>query len=69
MAVWVGVTAHHRDGAFAACRWIIDEVKQRVPIWKKEFYAGGDSGWVEVNAVDSGQAGIGTIVILLTTDP
>lgn len=46
LAVWVGVSAHHRDEAFAACRYIIDEVKQRVPIWKKEFYANGDSGWV-----------------------
>ena len=46
LAVWVGVTARHRDGAFGACRFIIDEVKHRVPIWKKEHYEGGDSGWV-----------------------
>jgi molybdopterin synthase catalytic subunit len=46
MAVWVGVAAAHRGEAFAACRFIIDEVKHRVPIWKKEHYAGGDSGWV-----------------------
>jgi molybdopterin synthase catalytic subunit len=46
LAVWVGVSAHHRDAAFAACRYVIDEVKSRVPIWKKEFYATGDSGWV-----------------------
>ncbi|MFO1394882.1 MAG: ThiF family adenylyltransferase [Steroidobacteraceae bacterium] len=46
MAVWVGVSAAHRDEAFRACRWIIDEVKHRVPIWKKEHYASGDSGWV-----------------------
>lgn len=46
LAVWVGVSAHHRDEAFRACRYIIDEVKQRVPIWKKEHYADGDSGWV-----------------------
>jgi molybdopterin synthase catalytic subunit len=46
LAVWVGVTAAHRDAAFAACRYIIDEVKARVPIWKKEHYAAGDSGWV-----------------------
>jgi molybdopterin synthase catalytic subunit len=46
LAVWVGVSSGHRGEAFAACRYIIDEVKQRVPIWKKEFYAGGDSGWV-----------------------
>ena len=46
LAVWVGVTAAHRDAAFAACRYIIDEVKTRVPIWKKEHYAEGDSGWI-----------------------
>ncbi len=46
MAVWVGVTAVHRNDAFLACRYIIDEVKKRVPIWKKEHYQGGDSGWV-----------------------
>ncbi len=45
-AVWVGVTAAHRDEAFAACRFIIDEVKVRLPIWKKEYYVNGDSGWV-----------------------
>jgi molybdopterin synthase catalytic subunit len=46
MAVWVGVSAGHRDAAFAACRYIIDEVKQRVPIWKNEHYADGESGWL-----------------------
>jgi adenylyltransferase/sulfurtransferase len=46
LAVWVGVSAAHRAEAFAACRYIIDEVKHRVPIWKKEHYADGDSGWV-----------------------
>ena len=44
--MWVGVAAPHRDEAFRACRYIIDEVKHRVPIWKKEHYATGDSGWV-----------------------
>ncbi len=46
MAVWVGVSSAHRGEAFDACRFIIDEVKQRVPIWKKEHYRSGDSGWV-----------------------
>ncbi len=46
IAVWVGVSAAHRDEAFRACRFIIDEVKHRVPIWKKEHYVTGDSGWV-----------------------
>jgi len=46
LAVWVGVSAAHRGEAFDACRYIIDQVKHRVPIWKKEYYAEGDSGWV-----------------------
>lgn len=46
MAVWVGVTSAHRDAAFQACRYIIDEVKDRLPIWKKEHYVSGKSEWV-----------------------
>ncbi len=46
IAVWIGVTAAHRDAAFQACRCLIDEIKHRLPIWKKEFYINGDSGWV-----------------------
>jgi molybdopterin synthase catalytic subunit len=45
-AVWVGVTAAHRGAALDACRYVIDEVKHRLPIWKKEHYGNGDSGWV-----------------------
>lgn len=46
LAVWVGVSAGHRDAAFSACRYIIDEVKLRVPIWKNEHYVDGASGWL-----------------------
>ena len=46
VAVWVGVVAEHRGEAFQACRFIIDEVKRRVPIWKKEHYADGSSVWI-----------------------
>ena len=46
-AVWIGVNAGHRDASFDACRYIIDEIKTRVPIWKKEIYVDGDSGWLE----------------------
>lgn len=46
LAVWVGVASAHRDEAFKACRYIIDELKVRLPIWKKEHYVEGDSGWV-----------------------
>jgi molybdopterin synthase catalytic subunit len=45
-AVWVGVSADHRGAAFDACRYVIDETKARVPIWKKEHYASGATGWV-----------------------
>ena len=46
LAVWVGASSPHRDEAFKACRYVIDEIKTRLPIWKKEHYASGDSGWV-----------------------
>jgi molybdopterin synthase catalytic subunit len=46
LAVWVGTSSAHRAEAFAACRYIIDAVKHRVPIWKKEHYIDGTSGWV-----------------------
>jgi molybdopterin synthase catalytic subunit len=46
MAVWVGVSSAHRGEAFDACRYIIDEVKHRLPLWKKEHYRSGNSGWV-----------------------
>ncbi len=46
VAVWIGVLAGHRGPAFDACRYIIDELKKRLPIWKKEYYTDGDSGWI-----------------------
>jgi molybdopterin synthase catalytic subunit len=46
LAIWAGASAAHRDAAFAACRYIVDEVKLRVPIWKHERYADGAAGWL-----------------------
>jgi len=46
VAIRVVVTAPHRREAFDACQWVVDEVKSRVPIWKKEHYADGSSGWI-----------------------
>lgn len=57
LAVWVGVSAQHRDEAFQACRYIIDQVKHRVPIWKKEHYVSGDSGWVNCERCASPDGG------------
>lgn len=45
-AVWVGVLAAHRDDSFQACRYIMDEIKSRLPIWKKEYYTGDAPQWV-----------------------
>jgi len=46
VAIWVGVTAQHRAAAFEACRYIIDEAKARLPVWKKEHYATGATTWI-----------------------
>ncbi len=45
LAVWVAVLTAHRDEAFSACRYTIDELKKRLPVWKKEYYADGRSQW------------------------
>jgi molybdopterin synthase catalytic subunit len=42
----VAVSSPHRAQAFEACRFAIDTLKRRVPIWKKEFYADGQV-WLE----------------------
>lgn len=44
--VYIAVAAGHREEAFKACQYIIDELKQRIPIWKKETTPDGDF-WVE----------------------
>jgi molybdopterin converting factor subunit 1 len=45
-SVWIAVSAAHRGAAFDACRYAIDTLKRAVPIWKKEFFAGG-AVWAE----------------------
>lgn len=51
VAVVVVAAASHRDAAFDACRYVIEELKRRVPIWKREHYADGTAGWVDPTAV------------------
>jgi molybdopterin synthase catalytic subunit len=58
IAVWIAVTAGHRGAAFEACRYIIDETKARIPIWKKEHYADGATEWINC-AVRGGPPGGG----------
>jgi len=50
LAVWIGVTSAHRAAAFDACQYIIDEVKTRLPIWKKEHYVSKEAEWVNCQA-------------------
>ena len=54
-AVTVVAAAAHRDAAFTACRYVIEELKLRVPIWKREYYADGSVAWVGSGA--AGQRG------------
>ncbi|MBV8724164.1 MAG: molybdenum cofactor biosynthesis protein MoaE [Candidatus Eremiobacteraeota bacterium] len=50
ISVGIVVSAAHRAAAFDACRYAIEEVKRRAPIWKKERYADGASAWKENSA-------------------
>ncbi len=45
-AVFVGVSTAHRGESFDGCRFIIDAIKHRLPIWKKEEYLDGSTSWV-----------------------
>jgi molybdopterin synthase catalytic subunit len=47
VAVAVAVAAPHRAEAYEGCRYIMDELKQRVPIWKREAYTDGTEEWVD----------------------
>ena len=46
ISVVVAVSAAHRAEAFDACRFVIDELKKRAPVWKKEHYPEGESAWL-----------------------
>jgi len=48
-SIAIAAAAPHRDAAFAACRHVIEEVKQRLPIWKKELRDDGSEKWVEAH--------------------
>ena len=46
-AVIVATSSAHRAESYQASAWIMDEIKQRVPIWKREKYRDGSESWVE----------------------
>lgn len=51
VAVIIIAGSKHRDESFRACRFIIEEIKHRVPIWKQESYTDGQSEWVQGHAL------------------
>lgn len=53
VSVSVTVSSAHREAGFAACRFIIDELKERAPIWKHETTTDGEARWVEPETADS----------------
>ncbi len=55
-SVVISVAAPHRKSAFAACEWLIRELKRTVPIWKKEVYADGEV-WVDGESPSPDQSG------------
>lgn len=61
-AVAIAAASAHRDEAFLACRYVIEEVKRRVPIWKREVYADGNVEWVGSGA--AGQPGSGAVKLV-----
>jgi molybdopterin synthase catalytic subunit len=54
--VSVLIVAHtpHRAEAFQVCRYVIEELKKRAPIWKKEFYQDGETEWLKGHALCGG---------------
>jgi molybdopterin synthase catalytic subunit len=56
VCVLIGAAHAHRGPAFDACRYVIEEIKKRVPIWKRERYADGSTEWVNAHA-SHGDAG------------
>jgi molybdopterin synthase catalytic subunit len=47
VSVAIAVSSPHRDEAFDAARYVIEEIKQRLPVWKREHYLAGNSQWLD----------------------
>lgn len=50
-SVVVGASSRHRDHAFSASRYLVEQMKVRAPIWKQEHYVDGDSEWIRGHAL------------------
>jgi molybdopterin synthase catalytic subunit len=51
VSVWIGVSAPHRDEAYQASRYLIEQIKLRAPVWKKEHYENGETEWLKGHAL------------------
>lgn len=51
LSVAIGVSSMHRDEAYKASRFIIEQIKIRAPIWKKEYYSDGETEWLKGHAL------------------
>ncbi len=49
-SVVIAIAHPHRAGAFEGARWILEELKRRLPIWKREHYVNGERAWVDPNS-------------------
>jgi len=68
-SIAIAVSSAHRRVAFEAGQWLIDRIKEVVPIWKKENYADGTSDWVHPGADDATQANKPNTAESNNTDP
>lgn len=51
ISVAIGVSSMHRDESYQASRYIIEQIKKRAPIWKKEHYENGETEWLKGHAL------------------
>ena len=54
ISVLIAVSAPHRTDSFDACRYVIEEIKKRAPVWKREHYPDGSSTWLPGHSLHQG---------------
>jgi molybdopterin synthase catalytic subunit len=57
VSVAIAASSPHRAESFDAARYVIEAIKERLPVWKKEHYAGGDAAWLDGATPPTGRGG------------